>query len=436
MRRRPAPSILALIIAIIATGLIAGCDSSEDADAGQSLTVWAHAGQEAERRVLEQQAARFNARQDSLRIELSFLPEGSYNAQVQAAALAGALPDVLELDGPYLSSYVWQGHLLPLGDLLHPGWQQRLLPSLKAQGDVAGGFYALGTFDSGLGLFARRSLLATAAARLPEGPDAAWSLAEFDALLDALALLDEDGAVLDLKLNYAGEWFTYAFSPLLQSAGGDLLDARHGVSGGTLDGPESVAAMTALQGWIQRGRVDPNLDDAAFTAGRVALAWGGHWNYRAYAAAWGADLVLLPLPRIGERCRTGQGSWAWSVTARCARPAAAGAWLEFLLGTDEVLAMAEANGAVPGTRAAVARSELYGEDGPLRLFVRQLEDGVSRSRPRHPVYPIITAAFQEAFDRIRSGGDVARALSEAAAEIDAEIAANDGYPPSGRRRGP
>ena len=66
---------------------------------------------------------------------------------------------------------------------------------------------------------------------------------------------------------------------------------------------------------------------------------------------------------------------------------------------------------------------INGEGEPLRLFALQLEDGVSRSRPRTPAYGVITAAFQEAFDRIRSGGDVATALGAAAAEIDAEIAA-------------
>jgi len=90
--------------------------------------------------------------------------------------------------------------------------------------------------------------------------------------------------------------------------------------------------------------------------------------------------------------------------------------------------MTRANGAIPATRSAIARSPDYREDGPLRLFVEQLERGHGVARPATPAYPIITAEFQRAFDRIRSGGEVRRALDQAAQAIDNEIADNQGYP--------
>ena len=46
--------------------------------------------------------------------------EGTYNEQVQAAALAGQLPDLLDFDGPNLYNYAWAGHLLPLDEFLTP----------------------------------------------------------------------------------------------------------------------------------------------------------------------------------------------------------------------------------------------------------------------------------------------------------------------------
>jgi len=45
---------------------------------------------------------------------------------------------------------------------------------------------------------------------------------------------------------------------------------------------------------------------------------------------------------------------------------------------------------------------------------------------------VITAEFQKAFDRIRSGGDVQSALDRAARVIDNEIEDNRGYPLIGR----
>ncbi|MFQ5487756.1 MAG: extracellular solute-binding protein, partial [Gammaproteobacteria bacterium] len=362
------------------------------------------------------------------RVKLVILPEGSYNEQVQAAALAGTLPDVLEFDGPFLYNYVWQGKLVRLDKLITDGTLNDLLPSIIRQGMYEGRIYAIGSYDSGLALYARRSQLQAAGVRIPRSPAEAWTVDEFDELLQHLAEDDSDGAVLDLKLNQRGEWYTYAFSPPLQSAGGDLIERpayRH--ARGILNGSASVGAMKRIQHWIRSGRVDGNLDDSAFTAGRVALSWAGHWEYPRYHKAAGDDLVLLPLPDFGKGPRTAQGSWAWGITSNCREVQAAMHFLEFLLRTDEVLAMANANGAVPGTRSAIARSTLYRPGGPLHLLVEQL-DTIAVPRPQTPAYPVITSAFQKAFEDIRNGGDVQAALDQAALVIDRDIEENRGYP--------
>ncbi len=421
---------LILLLAVLALA----CRDHHGGGRTPDIEVWFHTGQPGEQRTIEAQVARFNAGQDEITVHLTLLPEGSYNAQVQAAAAAGALPDLLELDGPFLYRYVWQGALRPLDDLLPATTLAGLLPSLRTQGTCGGHLYGVGSFDSGLGLWGDRATLAAVGARLPVTSGAAWSAEEMEGILDRLAAADPDGAVLDLKLNYAGEWFTYAFSPLLQSAGADLIDRTTGRAGGTLDSPAAVAALTRLQGWIRRGRVDPNLDDAAFTGRRVALSWVGHWEYPRYHAALGDDLVLLPLPDFGHGSRTGEGSWQWAIPAASRSPEGAAAFLAFLLRPEEVGAMAAANGGVPATGAAIARSPLYRPGGPLRLFVAQLTGGVAVPRPRTPAYPVITAAFQRCFDDLRNGGDVHAALARAAAAIDRDLADNRGYPPTRGRR--
>lgn len=409
--------------------LLAGCGGETAAPAnGVGLEAWAHAGRQAERRVIRGQVARFNAAHPNIHIDLTLIPEGSYNAQVQAAALAGELPDLLELDGPYLYQYVWQGHLQPLGPYLPAALVADLLPSLRDQGTYRGRLYSVGVFDSGLALYARRSRLRAVGARIPAHPERAWTWTEFDWILARLAEDDPDGQVLDLHLNYGGEWYPYAFGPLLWSAGAGFLERPgYGRAAGALDGPRAVFALGRLQHWIERGFVDPNLDDAAFREGRVALSWGGHWNYPRYREAVGEDLAIVPLPDFGRGSRTGQGSWAWAVTQDCPKPQAAARFLAFLLRPEEVLAMARANGAVPGTLPALAHSEAYGPGGPLRLFAEQLREGYAVPRPKTPAYPVVSDVFQEAFSDIRHGMEVQRVLDRAAAEIDADIRANEGY---------
>lgn len=394
-------------------------------DAPVHVSVWFHTGQPAERNVIEAQVKEFNARRSDVEVDLTLIPEGAYSAQVQAASLAGDLPDLLELDGPLLARYAWQGLLAPLEPLLPSEIRKDLIPSIVRQGTYRGTLFGVGTFDSGLGLFADGEQLAKARLRIPDGTADAWSATEFTQVLKALAEHDSDGQVLDLKRNYRGEWFTYAFSPVLWSAGADLIDRERLTASGVLDGPRAVAAVSQIQGW--RGYVDPNIDDAAFVSGRVALSWVGHWEYPRYREALGERLIVLPLPDFGNGSRTGQGSWQWAITKKAQHPEAAARFLGFLLETEQVLRMAAANGAPPATRTAMVRSPLYGEGGALRLFAAQLEHSAV-PRPNTPAYPTVTSAFQQAMADILAGGDVQAALSRAAQLIDRDVADNRGYP--------
>jgi multiple sugar transport system substrate-binding protein len=396
------------------------------------LRVWAHAGQAAERQVLEQQIKRFNDSQKTTQVELTFVPEGSYNSQVQAAALSKDLPDVLEFDGPFVYNYVWQQNLVPMNKLMSPTVRQDLLPSIIQQGTYQGKLYSVGTFDSGLGLYGRRSKLQAAGVRIPVSNKDAWTIKEFNQALAALAKRDPDQQVLDIKLNYKGEWATYGFSPMLQSAGGDLIQRNnYQTAAGSLNSPQSIAALQSVQNWIQQGYVDPNIDDAAFTSGRVPLSWVGHWVYKDYAKAVGKDLVVLPLPNFGQGSKTAQGSWNWGITTNCSNQEcqqSAMKFLEFLLQPQEVLAMANVNGAVPGTKRAIAQSQLYKPQGALHLFADQLLAGKTVPRPQTPAYPVITSAFQEAFANIRNGRSVKTALDKATTTINLDLQDNQNYP--------
>jgi multiple sugar transport system substrate-binding protein len=142
----------------------------------------------------------------------------------------------------------------------------------------------------------------------------------------------------------------------------------------------------------------------------------------------GDDLVLLPMPNFGGKAVTGMGSWNWGLTSSCPNPDAAWKFLEFLVSPEEILRMTDANGAVPARKSAVAKSKLYGEGGPVNLFVQQLEGGVALPRPLTPGYPVITEAFAEAVQNIIGGADVKSELDKAVKRIDLDIEDNQGYP--------
>jgi multiple sugar transport system substrate-binding protein len=212
--------------------------------------------------------------------------------------------------------------------------------------------------------------------------------------------------------------------------GGDLVSrGAHLSAKGVLDGPQSVAAMSHFQRWFEQGwtrAVFDRTDD--FEKGRVALSWTGHWKYASYRAALGADLVLLPLPDFGHGIKTGMGSWSWSISSTCRDAAGAWAFLEHLMSAREIARITNANGAVPARRSLIARSKLYGDAGPLRIFAQQLEAGMGVRRPATPGYSTISRAFAAAVGEIIAGEDVQTALSDAARSIDAATARNRGYP--------
>jgi multiple sugar transport system substrate-binding protein len=142
----------------------------------------------------------------------------------------------------------------------------------------------------------------------------------------------------------------------------------------------------------------------------------------------GDDLVLLPMPKFGDKAVTGMGSWNWGITSASEHPEAAWKFLEYLIDPDQILRMTDANGAVPARKSALAKSELYGEGGPLNIFVQQLEGGVAVPRPITPAYPTITEAFAQAVQDIVLGADVQAELDKAVEAIDQDIADNQGYP--------
>jgi len=423
-------SALALMGVLALTPVVSAQDPTE-------VKMWFHGGVGAESDALAAQVEAFNASQSDIVVKVTEIPGGAvagsgYNDAVNAAAVAGDLPCILDLDGPNLYNYAWAGHLLALDDMMSDELRADLLPSLIDQGTYNDQIYAIGQYDSGLALVGRRSLLDEAGVRIPTGIDDAWTFDEFNDALTKVQALESVEFGLDLKLNYgAGEWFTYGFGPIVQGFGGDLIDRTDYASAdGVVNGPEAVAALTWLQSLVADGVVNATpADDNDFVDGKAGMGWVGHWMTNDYYAAFGDDMVIIPMPNLGARQATGMGSWAWSVTTQCEAPEAAWTFMEYLLDPAQILNFTNLNGAVPGRFSALEQSELYGEGGRLNVFVQQLEGGVAVPRPITPAYPAITTSFYQAVDDILKGADVQTELDAVADAIDADLEANGGYPP-------
>ena len=396
----------------------------------QIVTVWFNAGVGNALKAMEINIQDFQKDQDTYQVEMTLVPEGGYTDRILAAGKTGDLPCLLFFDGPMVSNLAWLGYLQPIDRFVSKKLRSDFLPSIIDQGTYSGKLYTLGIYDSGLAIYGNRKHLQAAGVRIPtvEQP---WSLAEFEGALEKLAAVPGVEYPLDMKINYGrGEFFTFGFSPILQSFGGDLIDRRtFQTAQGVLNGPQSVAAMKRFQSWFQKGWANPKPPgDTDFPSGKAALSWAGHWIYGKYADALGNDLVVIPMPDFGKGPKTGLGTWNFGISSSCRDPAGSWALLEYILRPDKIGRWTGMHPGVPARKSALASSKLYGPGGPLNIYVQQIEKGWAVPRPPTPAYAAITKAFAEAVDNIIQGADVQSELTKAATKIDQDIQTHNGYP--------
>lgn len=435
--RRRAALVVPVVVLVVACSQAAEPVDPEALAAGDAtgeISIWAHQGQQVEVDALQAAVDGFNAAQDEIDARLTFIPEGDYPRTLQTTD-PDRLPDVLEFDGPLMASLIYSRKLAPLDGLVASATIDNQTASVQAQNTYIGDdqLYAVSMFDSGLGLYANRSLLSDAGVRIPTGFEDAWTADEFDEVLATLADHDPDGRPLDIKENYGADYSSYAFLPLVNSSGVEIVEDQQ--AEGRLNSPEAVDALERFASW--RRYVDPNTDDAAFVQGRTALSWVGHWVYGSYAEALGDDLMVVPLPDFGVGTKSGQGSLAWGISAQSDRAPAAAAFLDFLMSDEWVALMTDGNGAPPGTETVTASSELYGEGGPLELYAEALaltcgsgpptEECVAIPRPGSPAWPTISTQFAKAWFAAYNGADPQSELDRAARIIDLDYQDNDDY---------
>jgi multiple sugar transport system substrate-binding protein len=392
------------------------------------LSLWYHgAGNPDEAKVINQIVNDFNSSQDDWNVVLESFPQGSYNDSVVAAALANNLPDILDVDGPVMPNWAWAGYLRPL--LIDEAKIADFLPGVKGYWD--GKLYSLGLWDAAVALVTRRSILNDVNARIPT-IDSPWSKQEFNKVLKKLKATGKYDYPFDLGLAWKGEWFSYAFSPFLQSFGGDLIDrSTYKTAEGTLNGPEAIAFGEWWQSLFVNGYTPGNSQDPAdrengLIEGKYAMQWNGNWAALNIINKYGDDTLLLPAPDFGHGSKIGAASWQFGVSAASKHPQGASEFIEFAIQDKYLAAFSDGIGVIPPTKAAAALTGNYKKDGPMTVFY-ELSKAQATVRPVTPGYIVEAKVFEKALADIADGADVADTLDSAADEINADIEKNRGY---------
>lgn len=396
------------------------------AQAQQTLSMWYHgAGNEVELKLINELITDFNASQSDWKVELQSFPQAAYNDSVVAGALAGNLPDILDVDGPVMPNWAWAGYMQPLP--IDESKIANFLPGTK--GVWNGKLYSIGLWDAAVAMVTRQSTLDELGLRTPT-VDQPWTKDEFMAALDAAKASGKWEYPLDLGMAWTGEWYPYAFSPFLQSFGGDIVDrSTYKTAEGALNGEAALAFGEWWQGLFTNGYAqatqDPADRDSGFAAGKYAFSWNGNWAALGALAAF-PDTVFLPPPDFGAGPKIGGASWQFGVSATSKHPEGAAAFIEFALQDKYLAAFSNGIGLIPATPTAAELVDNYKAGGPLAVF-GEYSAKMALVRPVTPGYVVQAKVFEKALADIANGADVAATLDAAVDEINADIEKNGGY---------
>lgn len=420
MRKKTALTIAVAALAAASMVGLAGCakGGGTSSQASGEIPLWTHnAGNKAELAADQQIVDDFNKSQTKYKVKLQAFPQESYNQSVTAAAASKKLPCILDIDGPNVPNWAWAGYLAPLTGL--DSTLSKFLPSVVGKYD--GKTYSYGHYDVALTMVTRKSTLDAYGIRIPT-TDQPWTQAEFT---DALAKLKASGKfenAADFATSSTGEWWPYAYSPFLQSFGGDLINrSDYKTADGALNGAEAVSWAKWFRSLVTDGYIaaKSGTDQTAdFLNGKTGIMYAGSWAADPVRAKFGDDALFLPSVDLGKGPKIGGGSWQWGMSQTCPEQAGALAYLAFAAQDKYVAAVSKATGTIPATDAAAAMVPGYAAGGDNAIF-REFSQKYAVVRPVTPGYPFIATTFAKAAQDILNGADAKQTLDQAVKDIDA-----------------
>lgn len=401
--------------------------ASTTASAATDLSMWYHgAGNEVEKAILESIVSDFNGSQSDWQVTIESFPKDSYNESIVAAALSGNLPDIIDVDGPVMPNWAWSGYLQPLP--IDASEFDDFLPGTKGIYDDK--LYSIGLWDAAIAMYARQSTLDELGLRVPT-LGKPWTADEFEAALAAAKKSGNYDYPLDLGMAWTGEWYPYAFSPFLQSFGGDIVDrSSYATAEGALNGDEAIAFGEWWQSLFTNDYAQATQDgadrDTGFIEGKYAFSWNGNWAATSTLDGGVDDVLFLPAPDFGNGPKIGAASWQFGISANSDHVEGATAFIRHATQDKYLAAFSDGIGLIPSTPAAAKMTEKYKDDGVLNGFFR-LSDVQGVVRPVSPGYVVAAKVFEKALADIANGADVSETLDAAVDEIDTDIENNSGY---------
>ncbi|NUP35612.1 MAG: extracellular solute-binding protein [Streptomyces sp.] len=387
-RRRTASLLLAAAFtALSLTGCAVGKETGADRLSKTSVTIRLDWWGAEERQKKTAAAVRlFEQEHPTIHVDMEFSDWTGYWDRLATMSAAGSPPDVIQMDGLYLSSYADRGALLDLGTSKFID-RDRLSREVLDTGRYKGALYGIPSTVTAVGLAVNTTVLDRLGLTLPDTKS--WSWKEYEGFA--------------AKVTRASGGKVAGTLPLTGSAALDLFARQRGDHLFSQDGHLVLDPGTLTEFWRATDRLVKAgatlsrsqladaaalpLDQSPLSTGKAAMSVIFANQLSAYAAAsGGATFTLVDLPTDHDAASDGQfvkSSQYWSISAQTQHPAESALLVNFLTGDRDaakILGVERGLPAVPALRSEI-RGSLTSEDRGAAAFVESIEKGPVGSAP-------------------------------------------------------
>lgn len=408
--------LLFTAVPMVAVLALTGCSSggSGGADSGDSTTiVFQNQFSDAESAEITKLIRQYENDHPNVTIKLVRDNDASYYDKLVTQITAGKGPDIVRLEPPKVASYIVNGWLEPLDDVVTDQAKADYFPNTIDAASRDGVVYAVPQDVSTLALYYRKDLFQ--AAGITAAPTT-W------------AELVRDAKILTKDKTYGiglfGGWGAYEFYPWLWQAGAEVLNAD-----GTRATFNSADGVRALQLWtdLQKSAMPPGMATATeddvrgpFENGTLAMFTSGPYmvstlnNDKVPPSDWG--VAPLPADKVSASVL---GGMDLALLKNSKVKDAAKEFLTWFMSDEIQTTWAKDLGYIP-VKQSMYDSPDFANDATTQTFKQIVAD--SKSRPTIALAADVDEALGNAVQAALSGSATPRqALDDAAQKANDAI---------------
>ncbi len=333
-------------------------------------------------------------------------------------------PDIYSADASLTASYAARGHLMDLT----PHFKDQLdrfdgaaLQAASYQGKMYAGPFATSTQL----MYVNVDLFKAAGVELP-GTDIKDRWTWEQVLEAAKKIAKPQDNVWGILLEQSDR--PYQLLPLMQSKGAKVVSDDGLTATGYVDGDKFVEATQFYGDLFGANKVSPpglfelNLVQEVFHTGRAAMMVGGTWNLDRLKAGAKFEWIAVPHPYFeGGTPVTSTGSWQIGINPRTKNPEAALKFMDFFMRDDVQVKWFNLRPYPPVLKANWGNlsDKLSGQPWEIARYELQ---NTAMPRPPIPGFREYEEILKLAFRDIQQGAPAKERLTQAAREIDRELA--------------